>query len=136
MDKFLLWWGSENKNSYELVQTISHNLHYKMEKTHLNLGRHIFCIPIYWIRGTLWTNFYSDEALQTRTLTNWCRLLHIIYITKWRKPFGILIDTSLLYQYIWISGNCGQVSTLMRLCRPFPIIYSTKLRKPILILIL
>ena len=136
MDKFLLWWGSENKNSYELVQTISHNLHYKMEKTHLNLGRYIFCIPIYWIRGTLWTNFYSDEALQTRTLTNWCRLLHIIYITKWRKPFGILIDTSLLYQYIWISSNCGQVSTLMRLCRPFPRIYSTKLRKPILILIL
>ena len=125
------------------MQTISHNLQYKMEKAHFNLDRHILCIPIYWIRGTLWTSFYSDKALQTKTLTKWCRPLHIIYITKWRKPFGILIDTSLLYQYIWIRGNCGQVSTLMRLCkrtltncsRPFPIIYNTKWRKCILILI-
>ena len=36
MDKFLLWWGSADKYSYKLVQTISHNLQYKIEKTHFN----------------------------------------------------------------------------------------------------
>ena len=47
VDKFLLWWGSADKNSYELVQTISHNIQYKIEKTHFNFDRHILCIPIY-----------------------------------------------------------------------------------------
>ena len=46
MDKFLLWWGSANKKSYELVQNISYDLQYKIKKTHLNPDRHILCTPI------------------------------------------------------------------------------------------
>ena len=67
------------KNSYKLFQTISHNLQYKIEKIHFNIDRHILCIPIYWIRGTWWTSFDSDRALQKRTLTNWCRPFPINY---------------------------------------------------------
>ena len=116
------------------MQTISHNLHYKMEETHLNLGRHILCIPIYWIRGTLWTNFYSDEALQSRTLTNWCRTFPIIYSTKWRKTYFNPDRHILCLPIYWIRGTLRtnfysdealQTRILTNWCRPFPIIYST-----------
>ena len=128
------------------MQTISYNLQNKMAKTHYNFDRHILCIPIYWIRGTLWTSFYSDEALQTRTLTNWCKPFPVIYSTKWRNPIGILIYISLLYQYyvqldkgqLWTSfysDEALRTRTLTNWCRPFPIIYRTKWRKPIIILI-
>ena len=93
MDKFLLRWGSANKNSYELVQTISHNLQYKIEKTHFNFDT----VDISSVYPYIWI---SGNYGQVSTLMRLCKqeLLHIIYITKWRKPFGILIDTSLLYQ--------------------------------------
>ena len=108
--------------------------------------RHILCLPFYWIRGTLCISFYSDEALQTRTFTNWCKPFPVIYSTKWRNPIGILIYISLLYQYyvqldkgqLWTSfysDEALRTRTLTNWCRPFPIINRTKWRKRIIILI-
>ena len=37
-------------------------------------------------KGPIVASFYSDEALQTRTLMNWCRPFHIIYFTKLNNP--------------------------------------------------
>ena len=119
-----------------MVQTITHNLRYKMEKTLWNLDRHILVIPIHLDKGQWWTSFYSDEALQTRILTSWFRSFPIIYSIKLRKPILILID---IYTHIldkgpivasFYSDEALQTRTLMNWCRPFHIIYFTKLNNP------
>ena len=70
VDKFLLWWGSANKNSYKLVQTISHSLLYNIKKPNGILIEISSVYPYIWISGNYGQVFTlmrlcKQELLQT-----------------------------------------------------------------------
>ena len=87
-----------------MVQTITHNLHYKMEKTLWNLDRHILVIPIHLDKGQLRTSFYSDEALQKNSYKLFQTISHNLQYKMEKMHFNI--DRHILCIPIyWIRGT-------------------------------